>query len=932
MRILNNLIASSLVLVALLLVSPSRIGAWEITDAPIFQKTLISNQGDGKIGLVRDVFVDDEDYVLTTDLYAWNVQKFDSNGNFIMLFEPPEGLTRDFNTDPRSITQFKDIYYVPDIYRSKIYKYDRHGNYLSTIDFKLDNGEEGRPLALAIHDDVMYISEQSQHKIYIYTIDGLFINSFGGLGSTAGYFHSPYNLKIKDDLLYIPEWSNHRIQVFDLLGNYQYQFGLYGNGDGFLNSPRGIDFDSNGNIYIAEGGSNRVQVFTPNWEFITKITGLAWAYDVSIDSLDNIYSVNSNMNQRIHKYSSNYTFLFSFGSHTSSMSDYSFRDPVRVFVDERYYVYIADSRNYRVLVYNPDGEQILNFGTYGAGDGEFNRPVGIATNPANGDIYVVDITNSRIQVFDKYGSFKFKWGTTGSGDGQFSNPASIKIKNNRAYVVEDLNNRVQVFDLEGNFLYKFGSYGTGDGQLNRPWGIAIDSQNRIIVSDERNHRIQVFSENGDFLFKFGSYGKGEIQFDTPHDVATDIYGNIFVADSYNNRIQVFSKDGELLYLFGGVPELYAPSSIFITPDNNIYILERAGAQRIKLYSHDRMSPSGSIRLNSDSAYTKSPDITAVTQATDDKSSVKNMRVSESSSFEGSLWIPYTQTVPLTLSSGDGTKTVYVQYEDEYTNFSEVYSDSVILDTQVPAVRINDIGQITDVPDRESLFYYFTSQTPTIRGITESNSTVEFTIKEYTYRTNSDSNGNYKITLVGPSLDRGKNVITYSSTDRAGNVSETRTLTLVIGEEYFPDWLFAKIVEEGGNIEDTDQSNEQDQIEEEISDGNYDEHELHSILVIDSDGKPLKDIRVIVGGKYYTTNSEGYIYVTDIETGILSYEIDGYKGTLEFDAGKEVNEIVVDILEDESVDEVDSLFPWLWVLMAILLLSGGYFVYRRFGCQ
>jgi DNA-binding beta-propeller fold protein YncE len=38
-------------------------------------------------------------------------------------------------------------------------------------------------------------------------------------------------------------------------------------------------------------------------------------------------------------------------------------------------------------------------GSLSNGDGQFNRPVGVAVNPSKGSVFVADTNNNRIQVF-----------------------------------------------------------------------------------------------------------------------------------------------------------------------------------------------------------------------------------------------------------------------------------------------------------------------------------------------------------------------------------------------------------------------------------------------------------------------------------------------------------------------------------------------------
>ena len=158
---------------------------------------------------------------------------------------------------------------------------------------------------------------------------------------------------------------------------------------------------------------------------------------------------------------------------------------------------------------------ITRWGSYGGGDGQFDRPRWIAID-GNGDVYVTD--GSRVQKFAANGKFITKWGSEGSGNGEFSFPTGITANSNgNIYVVDALNNRIQKFSSDGTFITKWGNYGSGDGEF--AWvdpyydaGIAIDGRGDVYVVDSGNNRIQKFSSDGAFITKWGSHGSGNGQF------------------------------------------------------------------------------------------------------------------------------------------------------------------------------------------------------------------------------------------------------------------------------------------------------------------------------------------------------------------------------------------------------------------------------------
>lgn len=62
----------------------------------------------------------------------------------------------------------------------------------------------------------------------------------------------------------------------------------------------------------------------------------------------------------------------------------------------------------------------------------------------------------------------------------------------------------------------------------------------------------------------------------------------------------------------------------------------------------------------------------------------------------SAWITYSTSQEVKLSSGDGSKIVYVKIRDDVYNESSQASDSITLDTSVPVVTINSGPDVTKI--------------------------------------------------------------------------------------------------------------------------------------------------------------------------------------------------------------------------------------------
>ena len=74
--------------------------------------------------------------------------------------------------------------------------------------------------------------------------------------------------------------------------------------------------------------------------------------------------------------------------------------PERVAIGGDGNVYVADTLNHRIQVFDPEGRFLCKWGTEGKGDGQFNEPLGLAIDGA-GNVYVADAHNDRIQVFKR---------------------------------------------------------------------------------------------------------------------------------------------------------------------------------------------------------------------------------------------------------------------------------------------------------------------------------------------------------------------------------------------------------------------------------------------------------------------------------------------------------------------------------------------------
>jgi predicted membrane-bound mannosyltransferase/DNA-binding beta-propeller fold protein YncE len=228
-------------------------------------------------------------------------------------------------------------------------------------------------------------------------------------------------------------------------------------------------------------------------------------------------------------------------------------------------IYVADSRNHRILHLDTQGNILHEWGSFAdgvsapAGPGTFNEPWGIAIG-RDGSVFVTDTWNHRVQKFTRDGRFVTTWGVFGQGEtpDSFYGPRGLAVdERGRVYVTDTGNKRIVVFDASGNFITQFGSAGFQPGQFDEPVGIAIDRNGFVYVVDTWNQRVQVFlpvedENNLTFLPDkqwdvFGWFGQS---LDNKPFIAVNNEMHVFITDPEGFRIIEFDADGSVVRTWG----------------------------------------------------------------------------------------------------------------------------------------------------------------------------------------------------------------------------------------------------------------------------------------------------------------------------------------------------------------------------------------------
>jgi len=223
------------------------------------------------------------------------------------------------------------------------------------------------------------------------------------------------------------------------------------------------------------------------------------------------------------------------------MPDWRQGKPVGLKVGPDGNLWVPDTHYHRVMVYTPGGKLLKQWGTLGAGPGQFIFPTDVAFDAA-GRVFVSEYgDHDRIQVFTPDGRYLYEIGSFGQGPGQFARPQSMVIDGDILYVTDAANHRIAVFKTDGTFLRNLGTVGSAPGEFRFPYGLATDSRGRLIVSEFGNCRVQrIDKQTGKCLGLWGASGREAGQLAYPWGVAVDKSDRVVAVDSGNNRLQVFA--------------------------------------------------------------------------------------------------------------------------------------------------------------------------------------------------------------------------------------------------------------------------------------------------------------------------------------------------------------------------------------------------------
>jgi len=253
----------------------------------------------------------------------------------------------------------------------------------------------------------------------------------------------PYGIFADSERIYVTDPGIHALHVYDVS---QREYFAIKDAQGLdLLSPIGVAIDKEKAIYISDSILRRILVFDRKGKYLRDIGSPDYFIRPAGIALygDNIYVVDTHAHHVLAFNRFTGQLLFTFGKNGTAPGEFNY--PTNIFAGKDNRLYIMDSLNFRVQIFDGTGQRVGSFGRHGNGSGDFSKPKGIAVD-TEGHVYVADAVFDILQIFDREGTLLLSFGTSGQGKGEMVLPAGVFVDDrDRIYVADSYNKRIQIF-------------------------------------------------------------------------------------------------------------------------------------------------------------------------------------------------------------------------------------------------------------------------------------------------------------------------------------------------------------------------------------------------------------------------------------------------------------------------------------------------------
>ena len=272
-------------------------------------------------------------------------------------------------------------------------------------------------------------------------------------------------------------WS---AQVVQRQYKFLFKFGSHGTGPGqFHNTSDVAVSDKTGTIAAADFENKRIQLFSSDGNYLREIKLKTQFITAAFTKSGDIIAVIPHGDNKISLFAESGQFI-------KHINDEHLEFPLYLSVGFDGRIIACDLKNNEIKVISPDGMQLLQ--SFRA----LERAKSLCCVVYRQDrFFVSDAKANCIIVFSKEGKFLYNIGSEGSGDGQLNRPIGLAFdKFNNLIVCDAGNRRLQIFRFDGTFITKIEEhFSNNDGIPNY---VAVSNDGHVLVTDTWNDCVHVF--------------------------------------------------------------------------------------------------------------------------------------------------------------------------------------------------------------------------------------------------------------------------------------------------------------------------------------------------------------------------------------------------------------------------------------------------------
>lgn len=441
--------------------------------------------------------------------------------------------------EPQGVAVHEGVVYVADTGNERIQMFGINGVFLSTLPLSATPGSgaekekayklrEPTDIGLDAHGRI-YVRDAGDKSIKIYGANGVYLRALPKTGKPAA-------LSLAEDGIYVADEASFSILKYDFDAGFAYSFGSKGDGKAQFKSLSGMAVDMAQQVYVGDAKKSLVDAFIAeagkpleNLPRSAGRTSVKWLESVAAevgplawDGKESFYAIGKDKKSLV---------TIRKGAVAGSIK----LDNVQlsaVTVDGSGAIWLLDKKNCHVLKVDESGKVLMSFGGEGSGAGQFNNPSAIAVSNS-GMIFVADRSKHNVQIFRADGVFLNA--LNGDNAKKLSAPVSMAFdQRDNLYILDASRESVLAYSSAGQSLAEFGKNKEGGSQLPDPIALATVNDEVLVLLP---NQVKVYSAAGEFVRSLGAEGSGFGALSEPVSIAYSGGTSFMISDNGNKRLQ-----------------------------------------------------------------------------------------------------------------------------------------------------------------------------------------------------------------------------------------------------------------------------------------------------------------------------------------------------------------------------------------------------------